>query len=54
MEYILTVYLYINSELVRRLDQPVINAAVCQQLSQGLNFRDAAITTVAACRPRNS
>lgn len=52
MEYILTIYLYINNDFVRRLEQPVANAAVCQQLSQGLNFRDAAITTVAACRPR--
>ena len=52
MEYILTLYLYINNDLVRRLEQPVASAAVCQQLSQGLNFRDQSITTVASCRPR--
>ena len=52
MEYILTLYLYINNDLVRRLEQPVASAAVCQQLSSGLNFRDTAITTVASCRPR--
>jgi hypothetical protein len=53
MEYILTLFVYINNDLVRRLEQPVATAAVCQQLSQGLNFRDPTITTVASCRPRN-
>lgn len=52
MEYILTLYLYINNDLVRRLEQPVATAVVCQQLSQALNFRDSSITTVASCRPR--
>jgi hypothetical protein len=52
MEYVLTLYLYINNDLVRRLEQPVATAVICQQLSQGLNFRDASITTVASCRPR--
>ena len=53
MEYILTLYLYINNDLVRRLEQPVATAAVCQQLSAGLNFRDAAVTSFATCRPRS-
>ena len=52
MEYILTLFLYVNNDLVRKLEQPVATAAVCQQLSQGLNFRDSAVTTVASCRPR--
>ena len=52
MEYILTVFLYINNDLVRKLEQPVATASVCQQLSQSLNFRDAAVTTFATCRPR--
>ena len=52
MEYILTLYLYINNDLMRRLEQPVVSAAVCQQLSHGLNFRDSAVTTIATCRPR--
>lgn len=53
MEYILTLFLYVNNDLVRKLEQPVATAAVCQQLSQGLNFRDQAVTTVATCRPRS-
>ena len=53
MEYILTFFVYINGDLVRKLEQPVTTAAVCQQLSAGLNFRDATVTTVAACRPRS-
>ncbi len=53
MEYILTLFVYINNDLVRKLEQPVATAAVCQQLMAGLNFRDSAITTVAACRPRS-
>ncbi len=53
MEYILTLFLYINNDLVRKLEQPVSTAAVCQQLSAGLNFRDASVTTVASCRPRS-
>ena len=52
MEYILTLFLYVNNNLVRKLEQPVASAAVCQQLSASLNFRDASVTTVAACRPR--
>jgi len=52
MEYILTLFLYVNNDLVRRLEQPVATAAVCHQLSQGLNFRDSAVTTFATCRPR--
>jgi len=52
MDYILTLFLYINGDLVRRLDQPVATAAVCQQLSAGLNFRDPAVTTIATCRPK--
>ena len=52
MEYILTLFLYVNNDLVRKLEQPVASASVCHQLSAGLNFRDNAITTVAACRPR--
>jgi len=52
MEYILTLFLYIDNNLVRKLEQPVATAAVCQQLSAGLNFRDQSVTTVAACRPR--
>ncbi len=52
MEYILTLFLYVNNDLIRKLEQPVASAQVCQQLSQGLNFRDPAITTVATCRPR--
>jgi hypothetical protein len=53
MEYILTLFLYVNNDLVRKLEQPVSTAAVCQQLSAGLNFRDAAVTTFATCRPRS-
>jgi hypothetical protein len=53
MEYILTLFLYVNNDLVRKLEQPVATAAVCQQLSQSLNFRDSAVTTVASCRPRS-
>lgn len=53
MEYILTLFLYINNDLVRKLEQPVATAAVCQQLMTSLNFRDAVVTTVAACRPRS-
>jgi hypothetical protein len=53
MEYILTLFLYINNDLVRKLEQPVASAAVCQQLSASLNFRDPAVTTVATCRPRS-
>ena len=52
MEYILTLFLYVNNDLVRKLEQPVATAAVCQQLSAGLNFRDPAVTTIAVCRPR--
>ncbi len=52
MEYILTLFLYINNDLVRKLEQPVATAAVCQQLSQGLNFRDQTLTTFATCRPK--
>ena len=52
MEYILTLFLYVNNDLVRKLEQPVASATVCQQLMAGLNFRDASITTVASCRPR--
>ena len=53
MEYILTLFVYINNDLVRKLEQPVATAAVCQQLSQGLNFRDQSVTTFATCRPRS-
>jgi hypothetical protein len=53
MEYILTLFLYINGDLIRKSEQPVASAAVCQQLSAGLNFRDPTITTVASCRPRS-
>lgn len=52
MEYILTLFLYINNDLVRKLEQPVATAAVCQQLMAGLNFRDSSVTTIASCRPR--
>ncbi len=52
MEYILTLFLYVNNDLVRKLEQPVATAAVCQQLMAGLNCRDTSITTVASCRPR--
>ncbi len=52
MEYILTLFLYVNNDLVRKLEQPVATAAVCQQLMAGLNFRDQSVTTVASCRPR--
>ena len=52
MEYILTLFLYINGELVRKLEQPVSSAAACHQLSQALNFRDQVVTTFAACRAR--
>ena len=52
MEYILTLYLYINNDLVRKLEQPVATASVCQQLSQNLNIRDSAVTAFATCRPR--
>jgi hypothetical protein len=53
MEYILTLFIYINNDLVRKLEQPVATAAVCQQLSNGLNFRDTAVTAFATCRPRS-
>jgi hypothetical protein len=53
MEYILTLFLYVNNDLVRKLEQPVATAAVCQQLSAGLNFRDPAVTAFATCRPRS-
>jgi hypothetical protein len=53
MEYILTLFLYVNNDLVRKLEQPVATAAVCQQLSAGLNFRDRTVTTFATCRPRS-
>jgi hypothetical protein len=53
MEYILTLFVYFNGDLVRRLEQPVATAAVCQQLSNGLNFRDTAVTAFATCRPRS-
>jgi hypothetical protein len=52
MEYILTFFVFFNGELIRKLEQPVATAAVCQQLSQGLNFRDQVITAFATCRPR--
>ena len=52
MEYILTLFIYINNDLVRKLEQPVATAAVCQQLSAGFNFRDPAVTAFATCRPR--
>ena len=51
MEYILTLFIYINNDLVRRLEQPVATAAICQQLSAGLNFRDTIVTAFATCRP---
>ena len=53
MEYILTLFLYINGDLVRKAEQPVATAAVCQQLSASLNFRDSAVTTIASCRPKS-
>ena len=53
MEYILTLFIYINNDLVRRLEQPVATAAICQQLSAGLNFRDTIVTAFATCRPRS-
>lgn len=53
MEYILTLFVYINNNLIHKLEQPVATAAVCQQLSAGLNFRDSAVTAFAACRPRS-
>ena len=53
MEYILTLFVYFNGDLVRRLEQPVATAAICQQLSHGLNFRDPAVTAFATCRPRS-
>jgi len=53
MEYILTLFVYLNGDLIRKLEQPVASAAVCQQLSNGLNFRDPAVTAFAACRPRS-
>ena len=53
MEYILTLFLYVNNDLVRKFEQPVATAAVCQQLSNSLNFRDAAVTAFATCRPRS-
>lgn len=53
MEYILTLFLYVNNDLIRKLEQPVATAAVCQQLSQALNFRDQSVTTFATCRPRS-
>ncbi len=53
MEYILTLFVYINNDLVRKLEQPVATAAVCQQLSTSLNFRDPTVTTFAACRPKS-
>ncbi len=52
MEYILTLFLYVNNDLVRKLEQPVASAQVCQQLSQALNFRDHGVTAFAACRAR--
>ena len=52
MEYILTLFVYFNNDLVRNVEQPVATAAVCQQLSNNLNFRDAAVTAFATCRPR--
>jgi hypothetical protein len=53
MEYILTLFIYINNDLIRKLEQPVATAAVCQQLSAVLNFRDTAVTAFATCRPRS-
>ena len=53
MEYILTFFVYFNGDLIRKLEQPVATAAMCQQLSAGLNFRDTMITAFATCRPRN-
>jgi hypothetical protein len=52
MEYILTLFIYVNNDLIRKLEQPVATAAVCQQLSNNLNFRDPAVTAFATCRPR--
>jgi hypothetical protein len=52
MEYILTLFLYVNNNLVRKIEQPVATAAVCQQLSSNLNFRDATVTAFASCCPR--
>ena len=52
MEYILTLFLYVNNDLVRKLEQPVATAQVCQQLSNNLNFRDQVVTAFATCRPR--
>jgi hypothetical protein len=52
MEYILTLFLYVNGDLIRKTEQPVSTAAVCQQLSNSLNFRDSTVTAIAACRPR--
>jgi hypothetical protein len=52
MEYILTLFVYFNGDLVRKLEQPVATASVCQQLSHGLNFRDSTVTAFASCRPR--
>ena len=53
MEYILTLFLYVNNDLIRKLEQPVASAQICQQLSTGLNFRDSTITTFATCRPKS-
>jgi hypothetical protein len=52
MEYILTLFVYFNGDLVRKLEQPVATASVCQQLSNSLNFRDSTVTAFASCRPR--
>jgi len=35
MECILTLFLYVNNDLVPKLEQPVATASVCQQLSHG-------------------
>ena len=53
MEYILTLFVYFNNDLVRKVEQPVATAAVCQQLSSNLNFRDSAVTAFATCRPKS-
>lgn len=53
MEYILTLFVYVNNDLMRKVEQPVSSAVVCQQLSGALNFRDPVVTAFAACRPRS-
>ena len=53
MEYILTLFVYFNNDLVRKVEQPVATAAICQQLSSNLNFRDPAVTAFATCRPKS-